>query len=54
MSFTIERAGVRFSKYVAHEPAEVAVLSALRRRVVGSGSRPCQLQYFIRSNRINK
>ena len=52
--FTAERAGVRFFEYVAHEPAKVAVLSALRRRDAGSGARPCELQYFIRSNRINK
>ena len=53
-SLTAKRARVRFPEYVAHEPAKVAVLSALRRRDAGSGARPCELQYFIRSNSINK
>ena len=52
--FTVERAGVRLSEYVAHEPAKIAVLPALCRRVIGTCSRPCEFQYFIRSNRINK
>ena len=38
--FTVERAGVRFFKYVAHEPATVAVLSALRRWDAGSSAQP--------------
>ena len=52
--FTVERAGVRLFEYVAHEPATVAVLSALRRRDAHTSAQPCELQYFIRSNRINK
>ena len=52
--FTVERAGVRIFEYVAHEPATVAVLSALRRRDADTSAQPCELQYFIRSSRINK
>ena len=53
-SLTAKRAGVRLFEYVAHEPATVAVLSALRRRDTHTSAQPCELQYFIRSNRINK
>ena len=47
-SLTAKRAGVRFPEYVAHEPAEVAVLSALRRRYLGARAWSYELFNFIR------
>ena len=46
--FTAERAGVRFFEYVAHEPAKVAVLSALRRRYLGARAWSYEFFNFIR------